>query len=406
MDLTTSEALNAKGGDVRHTHDGLMLTIGNLAAEVYTVTDPDGATPTASAAITPYIGQGKLLSHMALQPVIITNTVPVKERVLGHKHYELADHLGNVRAVVSDMKHATWSGTAFEDYHAEVESRADYYAFGSLMPGRHAPGNGVDNGGYRFGFNGKEKDDEVHNAPGTSVDFGARMYDSRVGRWLSVDPEAKRYASVSAYISFLNDPIMYIDPTGGVVVIPNVADREPLLKMINSRARGTFAINDRGELYMVKPEGSEGYSEYYRDRLNLAIADEDILELSISETLHDKFFPEETLLDKEVDAEFGGGVTEREFKREVVGPKEDQHIKTTTRSVISGNPNTATEGADGKTYTAEPADILLHEIVGHAVPLMGHPDTGNAVENENKARKQLKPGNNQARKANASHVEF
>jgi hypothetical protein len=35
---------------------------------------------------------------------------------------------------------------------------------------------------YRFGFNGKENDNEVHNATGTSVDFGARMYDPRVGR--------------------------------------------------------------------------------------------------------------------------------------------------------------------------------------------------------------------------------
>jgi hypothetical protein len=34
---------------------------------------------------------------------------------------------------------------------------------------------------YRYGFNGMEKDDEVKNGKGNSYDFGARMYDSRLG---------------------------------------------------------------------------------------------------------------------------------------------------------------------------------------------------------------------------------
>jgi RHS repeat-associated protein len=42
-------------------------------------------------------------------------------------------------------------------------------------------------GEYRFGFNGKEKDDEIKGA-GNAVDFGARIYDGRLGRWLNVDP--------------------------------------------------------------------------------------------------------------------------------------------------------------------------------------------------------------------------
>ncbi len=42
---------------------------------------------------------------------------------------------------------------------------------------------------YRYGFNGKEKDDEV-KGEGNSLDFGARMYDSRLGRFLSIDKYA------------------------------------------------------------------------------------------------------------------------------------------------------------------------------------------------------------------------
>ncbi|MEI6765621.1 MAG: hypothetical protein WCM76_08265 [Bacteroidota bacterium] len=38
---------------------------------------------------------------------------------------------------------------------------------------------------YRFGFNGQEKDDEITGVTGSDYDFGARIYDARVGRWMS-----------------------------------------------------------------------------------------------------------------------------------------------------------------------------------------------------------------------------
>jgi RHS repeat-associated protein len=65
--------------------------------------------------------------------------------------------------------------------------------------------------GYRYGFNSMEKDNEI-NVNGGSYDFGARIYDSRLGRWLSLDPV--RNTSWSSYASFKNSPIAIIDPNG------------------------------------------------------------------------------------------------------------------------------------------------------------------------------------------------
>lgn len=48
---------------------------------------------------------------------------------------------------------------------------------------------------YRYGFNGKEKDDEVRG-DGNSYDFGARMLDSRIVRWFAGDPKESKYPSV------------------------------------------------------------------------------------------------------------------------------------------------------------------------------------------------------------------
>ncbi len=71
--------------------------------------------------------------------------------------------------------------------------------------------------GYRFAFNGMEKDDEVKGI-GNSLDFGARIYDSRLGRWLSVDPKAHLAQSWSSYNAMWCNPILNIDPNGQYAV--------------------------------------------------------------------------------------------------------------------------------------------------------------------------------------------
>ena len=88
-------------------------------------------------------------------------------------------------------------------------------SFGSPMDGRAFIGEK-----YRFGFNGQEKDDEV-KGEGNSLDFGARIYDSRLGRWLSLDPLMAKYPSMSPYNFCANNPIKFVDYDGkdfGVVI--------------------------------------------------------------------------------------------------------------------------------------------------------------------------------------------
>ena len=71
----------------------------------------------------------------------------------------------------------------------------------------------AENMAYRYGFNGMEKDDEV-KGKGKSYDFGARMYDSRLGRFLSVDPLASNFSFKSPYDFAENDVIRCIDLDG------------------------------------------------------------------------------------------------------------------------------------------------------------------------------------------------
>ncbi len=85
----------------------------------------------------------------------------------------------------------------------------DYSTFGAPMPGRSYQSTN-----YRYGFNGKEKVDEMHNNSGDSYDFGARIYDARLGRFLSIDPLASSYPWFTPYQFASNNPIAAIDMDG------------------------------------------------------------------------------------------------------------------------------------------------------------------------------------------------
>ncbi|WP_394758692.1 RHS repeat-associated core domain-containing protein [Flavobacterium sp.] len=80
--------------------------------------------------------------------------------------------------------------------------------FGQLVPNRH--GN---SSSYRYGFNGKELDNEL-KGEGNSYDFGSRVHDPRIGRFLSLDPKMSEYSSMSPYCYAANNPIKFIDING------------------------------------------------------------------------------------------------------------------------------------------------------------------------------------------------
>jgi len=58
-----------------------------------------------------------------------------------------------------------------------------------------------------------EKDDEI-KGNGNSLDFGARIYDPRLGRWLSLDPLMSDFPDESPYTFAFNNPILLIDENG------------------------------------------------------------------------------------------------------------------------------------------------------------------------------------------------
>ncbi len=91
-----------------------------------------------------------------------------------------------------------------KDDELEILSGTDYYPLGAEMPEPKFIAES-----YRFGFNGKEMDNEV-SGTGNKLNFGARIYDARLGRWLSLDEKAKPYQS--NYNFAMDNPIIFVDP--------------------------------------------------------------------------------------------------------------------------------------------------------------------------------------------------
>ena len=85
-----------------------------------------------------------------------------------------------------------------------VTDWADYYPFGTKMPGRNLEAD------YLFSHQGKE--DAVNQS---WVQFELRMYNPSTGRFNSTDPYGQYY---SPYLAMGNNPISFVDPDGGWAV--------------------------------------------------------------------------------------------------------------------------------------------------------------------------------------------
>lgn len=128
--------------------------------------------------------------------------------IINEKTYELANHLGNVLNTVTDRKIAYNSAGTIAYYSANVMSHSDYYAFGSLMPGRL--GSVSD---YSRGYQGSLKDNEIAGE-GNIYNTYFRELDVRLGRWWSIDPKTKETPFESPYASMNNSPIRLNDVLG------------------------------------------------------------------------------------------------------------------------------------------------------------------------------------------------
>lgn len=165
---------------------------------------------------------------------------------LGKNEYELKNHLGNVLVTISDMprpKDDAGSDNITDAFEPTVITASDYGPFGQILANR-----GYNSGDARFGFNGKENDREMYNNSGASYDFGARIYNSRIGRFLSLDQKAGAYPSLAPYSMAANSPLVIIDPDGNRLFAANKDAQQIVIYSVEPKEAKYIRFNKDGEL--------------------------------------------------------------------------------------------------------------------------------------------------------------
>jgi hypothetical protein len=168
------------------------------------------------------------------------NFLSKSNSTIGIKEYELSDHLGNVDVVILDRKY-------YSDYFflPAFRSMTDYYPFGYPIATR------TYSSGYRYGFNGQEKDNEVYG-DGNSYTAEYWQYDSRLGRRWNVDPVITFWES--PYATFANNPLFFSDVLGDTVRGINEQSAKRVIETIKATFQGTEYTNLRN-LFKLNKDG-------------------------------------------------------------------------------------------------------------------------------------------------------
>jgi RHS repeat-associated protein len=136
------------------------------------------------------------------------------------------------------------------------------------MPGRtYTSGNSS----YRYGFNGKEKDNSTAEG---SYDFGARIYDGRIGRWLGVDKFASLLCAESPYSSNGNSPLVVVDRDGNWRIVVH------LIYDFKTKSITVFAITTERGLKEIQTK--ENYNSANNTWTNLRSDWYDYIDFKIS----------------------------------------------------------------------------------------------------------------------------
>jgi len=195
----------------------------------------------------------KYLTGMVFLSILFFGTV----LFAGEWCYYIQDHLGNTRVVL--------------DNTGKVKEYYDYEPYGKSLRENIA---GEDKAIYKF--TGKELDEEG------SLNwyyFGARYYDAELGRWLSVDPAAGKYPSLSPYVYCNNNPMIFIDAHGDSVAIRDNVSLEALRKALTPEDAKYIKTNNRG-MIIVEELAKANSSDENLKALKELVTSEKVYEVS------------------------------------------------------------------------------------------------------------------------------
>jgi RHS repeat-associated protein len=127
------------------------------------------------------------------------------EIYFGNKRYEMVGNTGSVHVVITDRKVVTLTGIS-----ADILEVNDFYAWGQEIKSRSWTNESER---YLRGYQGMLLENTINGEANMySTEF--RMFDARLGRWMSLDPLMDKFPWMSPFVGFDNNPIFFTDPYG------------------------------------------------------------------------------------------------------------------------------------------------------------------------------------------------
>jgi hypothetical protein len=229
------------------------------------------------------------------------------------------------------------------------------------------PQNLIENSFIPFSFNGMEKDNEV-KGEGNSYDFGARMLDSRVGRFLSIDHCRNKFVYQSSFVVSGNRVLQAKDINGDSIyyVYTVKINDVPVQKIINaSEVKDLYYMTGMELLYST--DIGKGEIDNY-----LTNKDYDIYIAKTYNSINNGKVAAVTNPSRSPESLEDGFCTDNmseEYKEHFMvfeGIKGRNDVKESFFIVVEEKPLKETSDFDLKqNYISERAKLIFHEIRAH-----------------------------------------